>query len=70
MNLCRCHDLIQTERCFSIQNEKEFDFKINQLLNDKKLYSECSIGCSDYVKNNVGATEQIVQYINKEIFKK
>ena len=64
------NDLIQTESCFSIQNENEFDFKINQLLNDKKLYSECSIGCYDYVKNNSGATDQIVQYIKKEIFKK
>lgn len=64
------NDLIQTESCFSIQNENEFDFKITQLLNDKKLYSECSIGCYDYVKNNSGATDQIVQYIKKEIFKK
>lgn len=61
-------DLIQTKSCFSIQNENEFSTITNQLLTDKHFYSGCSAGCIDYVKNNSGATDQIVQYITKEIF--
>ncbi len=63
-------DLIQMQSCFSIRNEKEFHSKINQLLIDKKLYNQCSDGCTDYVKKNSGATEQIVKFLNKEILKK
>ena len=64
------NELILSQSCFSIQNKNEFTSKINQLLTDKNFYSQCSIGCSNYVKNSAGATEQIVQYINKEIFQK
>ena len=63
-------DLIDQQICFSINNSDQLSIYINRLLNDNKLYNNCSTGCSAYVENNSGATEQIMKYITTEIFKK
>ncbi len=63
-------DLVSEQFCFSIQNENEFSSKMNQLLSDENYFESCATGCANYVQSKTGATEQIVQYINKEIFKK
>lgn len=63
-------DLIDQQICFSINNSNQLSIYINHLLNDNKLYDNCSTGCSAYVENNSGATEQIMKYIATEIFKK
>lgn len=63
-------DLIDQQICFSINNSNQLSIYINHLLNDNKLYNNCSTGCSTYVENNSGATEQIMKYITTEIFKK
>lgn len=64
------NDLVVEQYCYTIQTESEFTLKVNQLLSDKKLYEQSVTGCTNYVQSKTGATEQIVQYIHKEISRK
>lgn len=56
-------DLISWGGAFSISTEEEFNLKIDRLLNDRKQLDFASNASKKYVKENTGATEKIIQFI-------
>ncbi len=55
--------LVKLSGIISIQNQKEFNQVLDNLLSDKKLRTEKGKICSDYVSNQKGATQVIVDYL-------
>lgn len=58
-------ELIALKAGFSISNETELKGIVETLINDEAFYSVTSKKVSSYVKENVGATEMIMKYIDK-----
>lgn len=46
-----------------IHNAKELSLWVNKLLSDKEYYTKSCLVCGDYVKNNTGATQKILNEI-------
>lgn len=46
-----------------IHNAKEISSWVNKLLSDKEYYTKSCLVCGDYVKNNAGATQKILNEI-------
>lgn len=55
--------LVKLSGIISIQNQNEFNQTLDNLLSDKKLRTEKGKICSDYVSNQKGATQVIVDYL-------
>ncbi|WPV00137.1 glycosyltransferase N-terminal domain-containing protein [Mucilaginibacter sp. cycad4] len=58
-------ELIALKAGFSIGNETELKGIVETLINDEAFYSVTSKKVSTYVKENVGATELIMRFIDK-----
>jgi 3-deoxy-D-manno-octulosonic-acid transferase len=58
-------ELIALKAGFSISNEAELKGIVETLINDKAFYNITSKKTSNYVKENVGATEMIMKYIDQ-----
>jgi len=59
-------ELIHLKGAFSISDDKQLEAAISRLLKDKTTLKNCSEVCSNYVKNNTGATQVII----KKVFNK
>ena len=58
-------ELIAIKAGFSISNETELKDIVNTLVNDEAFYNITRKKVFNYVKENVGATEMIMKYIDK-----
>lgn len=58
-------DLIKQGAAFSITNFEELKIKMDQLLNDPSELSKAGNAAKQYVEENTGATQKIVQYIQE-----
>jgi len=58
-------ELIALEVGFSISNETELKDIVETLVNDETFYDTTRKKISNYVKDNVGATEMIMRYITR-----
>lgn len=58
-------DLIAQGAAFSITNAEELKIKMDHLLNDPVQLSKAGNAAKNYVANNVGATQKILQYIQE-----
>jgi 3-deoxy-D-manno-octulosonic-acid transferase len=58
-------ELIALKAGFSISNETELKGIVETLANDEAFYNTTSKKVFDYVKENVGATDMIMKYIDK-----
>ncbi len=57
-------DLIELGCGFSIQDENELQNTVKFLLEDEAHYQEISQKIKDYVRENIGATDAIMNYID------
>lgn len=58
-------DLIAKGAAFSITNAEELQIKMEHLLNDPEQLSKASDAAKNYVEQNIGATQKIIQYIQE-----
>lgn len=58
-------DLITGGAAFCVNNAEELKIKMDHLLNDPEQLSKAGDTAKNYVENNVGATQKIVQYIQE-----
>ena len=58
-------DLIAKGAAFSVSNAGELKTKMDHLLNDPEQLSKAGNAAKNYVEDNVGATQKIVQYIHE-----
>ena len=61
-------DLVALGGAFSITNETQLLTIFNRLMNDDDFYGSASKTCSDYLKKQVGATENIMKMFEKRTF--
>ncbi len=59
-------ELIQLKGVFSIKNEDDFSYMMNNLLNNPELISQAGDICKNYIAERVGATKKIFQKISFE----
>lgn len=55
------HDLLSKKGAFTVKNSEELKEIITKLFNDYTLYNIAAENCSNYVKENCGATEVIME---------
>lgn len=60
-------DLINLRACISIENYTEFEETLNLLFTDSELRKSKGIIAKDYIINNIGSTEKIMNYINTNV---
>jgi 3-deoxy-D-manno-octulosonic-acid transferase len=58
-------DLIEEGAAFSITSAEELKIKMDHLFNDPEQLSRAGNAAKDYVENNTGATQKIVQFIQE-----
>jgi 3-deoxy-D-manno-octulosonic-acid transferase len=58
-------ELINKGGAFDVEDAIELEDELNELLSDENLYIEASKIAGNYVKNNAGATNAIIQYIQE-----
>jgi 3-deoxy-D-manno-octulosonic-acid transferase len=58
-------DLIKEGAAFSIINSEELKIKMDHLLNDPSELSKAGNAAKNYVEENLGATQKIIQYIQE-----
>lgn len=58
-------DLLEEGGAFTIDNALDLEKILDDLLNDKKLYSESCHAAGQYVKQHQGATQKILAYIQE-----
>jgi 3-deoxy-D-manno-octulosonic-acid transferase len=58
-------DLINEGAAFSITNSEELKIKMDHLLNDPSEISKAGNAAKKYVEENLGATQNIIQYIQE-----
>jgi len=62
-------ELMELKSAFSISNISELENKLNNLLKNNDLLKATGLISSNYVKNNIGATNKIINYIEKILIK-
>jgi len=60
-------DLVSLKGCISVQNQSTFSSTFRMLKNDLNYRKEMGKVNKTYIKKNIGATAQIMQYINNQI---
>ena len=60
-------DLVSLKGCISVQNQSTFSSTFRMLKNDLNYRKEMGKINKTYIKKNIGATAQIMQYINNQI---
>ena len=60
-------DLVNLGGCISVGNQSAFSSTFNKLKNDINFRKETGAINDSYIKENIGATTQIMQYIHKQI---
>ena len=60
-------DLVSLKGCISVQNQSTFSSTFRMLKNDGSYRKEMGKVNKTYIKKNIGATAQIMQYINNQI---
>jgi 3-deoxy-D-manno-octulosonic-acid transferase len=59
-------ELIDAGGAFTIDGALELEETLNDLLNDKNLYATSSLASAAYVKSKIGATENIIHFIQEK----
>jgi len=62
-------DLVALKGCKVIVNQQEFSVIFTQLNSDNEFRLELGNINQDFIKNNIGATDKIVKYINQKLNK-
>ena len=62
-------ELVELKGCYPISNFGHLRDILNQLIDDANFRNLTGSICGEYVKENTGATEQIMKYIHKEVKK-
>ena len=60
-------DLVRLKGCVSVKNQQEFSSIFNKLKIDEDFRKETGNINDTYIKKNIGATAQIMEYINKQL---
>ena len=60
-------DLVRLKGCFSISNRKEFSSIFTQLKREKEFSEKTGTINRNYIQKNLGATQLIMNYINKQL---
>lgn len=60
-------DLVKLKGCFSVANQSAFSSIFNQLKLDKDFRQKTGKINETYIKENIGATAQIMNYIHKQL---
>ncbi|MFY0629093.1 MAG: 3-deoxy-D-manno-octulosonic acid transferase [Flavobacteriaceae bacterium] len=60
-------DLVEKKGCISVNNQSAFSSIFNQLKTDSGFRKETGNINSTYIKENIGATAQIMDYIHKQL---
>lgn len=60
-------DLVESGGMFSVNNKKEFDDIIEQLINNEDFYNKASGICQDYIQLSIGATDKIANYLESKL---
>jgi len=60
-------ELVELKGCISVNNQEEFSSIFNQLKTDQDFRTETGNINDQYIKENIGATAQIMEYINKQL---
>ncbi|TVZ56460.1 3-deoxy-D-manno-octulosonic-acid transferase [Lutibacter sp. Hel_I_33_5] len=63
-------ELVAKKGCISISNQEEFSVIFNKLKEDEKYRVTTGEINKNYIKNNIGATAQILNYIEEHLNKK
>lgn len=56
-------DLVKLDGAFSVENQQELEIELQHLLTDNVYWKRKSSICGDYVKNQAGASDKIIKYI-------
>jgi 3-deoxy-D-manno-octulosonic-acid transferase len=59
-------ELVQKGGAFSIENAIVLEKQFNKLLDDECLYKQACLAAKNFVDENAGATEKIIQYIQEK----
>ncbi len=65
-NFPETFDLIEAGGAFSVENALQLETILNKLLNDSQFYQATCVASGNFVKQNTGATEQIITYIQEK----
>ena len=60
-------DLVAKKACLVINNKEDFASTLKELYHNKILLNKKSQLAATYVKNNIGATEMILNYLKKQL---
>ena len=60
-------DLVQLGGCLVVTNQEELNNRIKTLFNQQNTVEEVGLISKNYVKNNLGATDQILNYLEKRL---
>jgi 3-deoxy-D-manno-octulosonic-acid transferase len=60
-------DLVALNGCKVIENQKEFSAIFTKLNSDKEFRKELGKINQNFIKNNIGATEKTIKYINQKL---
>ena len=60
-------DLVELKGCFSIANQKEFDSIFDKLIEDATFRQNAGAIAGNYIQDNKGATQKIMDYIKTVI---
>ena len=58
-------DLVEIKGCFSIENQTDFDIIYEKLKNNVLFREQAGKINKNYIEKNIGATEKVIQYLNK-----
>ena len=59
------NDLVKLEAAFSVENAHELEIELQHLLTDKEYLKRKSDTCVHYIEKQSGATDKIIQYIDR-----
>ncbi len=59
-------ELVEREGAFPVENALELEQQLNKLLYDEVLYTKACSASETFVKENAGATEKIISYIQEK----
>jgi 3-deoxy-D-manno-octulosonic-acid transferase len=59
-------NLVEAGGAYSVENALELEELLNEFLNDKEMLEESSRIAGEFVKNNRGATDKIMGYIQEK----
>ena len=60
-------DLVEKKACFVIQNQENFNKKLQELFTNKEILTASGKIAKQYILDNIGATDKVMEFVKKRL---